>query len=96
MIDGLAMGAGFTLALLLLGAIRELIGSGTLFGVSIFGAHYTPIGILTSPPGAFIVLGCLIALMQYFKKKMAAKDGRDLPKEKPAEETDNADKEGEV
>ena len=95
-IDGLAMGAGFTLALLLLGAIRELIGSGTLFGVSIFGAHYTPIGILTSPPGAFIVLGCLIALMQYFKKKMTAKDGRDLPKEKPAEETDNADKEGEV
>lgn len=70
LIDGLAMGAGFALALLLLGAIRELLGAGTLLGFSILGKNYTPIGILSSPPGAFIVLGCLIALMQYLKKRL--------------------------
>lgn len=82
MIDGLAMGAGFTIALLLLGAIRELFGAGTLFGISIFGQSYTPIGILSSPPGAFIVLGCLIALMQYLKKRLSV-DEQHAKKEEP-------------
>ncbi len=81
-IDGLAMGAGFTIALLLLGAIRELFGAGTLFGISIFGQSYTPIGILSSPPGAFIVLGCLIALMQYLKKRLSV-DEQHAKKEEP-------------
>ena len=70
--DGLAMGLGFTMALLLLGAVRELFGAGTLWGISIFGESYTPIGILTSPPGAFIVLGCLVGCVQYLKAKIVA------------------------
>ncbi|MBQ9130449.1 MAG: electron transport complex subunit E [Clostridia bacterium] len=91
-IDGLAMGAGFTIALLLLGAIRELFGAGTLFGISIFGQSYTPIGILSSPPGAFIVLGCLIALMQYLKKRLSfdeqhAKKEEPKPNEQTKEDT---------
>ncbi len=69
-IDGLAMGLGFTLALLLLGSIREIFGAGSFFGINILGQNYTPIGILTSPAGAFIVLGCLIALFQYFKARI--------------------------
>ena len=91
-IDGLAMDAGFTIALLLLGAIRELFGAGTLFGISIFGQSYTPIGILSSPPGAFIVLGCLIALMQYLKKRLSfdeqhAKKEEPKPNEQTKEDT---------
>jgi electron transport complex protein RnfE len=76
------MGAGFTIALLLLGSIRELFGAGTLFGINIFGQSYTPIGILSSPPGAFIVLGCLIALMQYLKKRLSV-DEQHAKKEEP-------------
>ncbi len=72
-IDGFAMGAGFTIALLLLGAIREILGSGSFFGIRLFGQSYTPIGILTSPPGAFMTLGCLIALVQYLKDRLQSK-----------------------
>ncbi|MBP3320975.1 MAG: electron transport complex subunit E [Clostridia bacterium] len=72
-IDGFAMGAGFTIALLLLGAIREILGSGSFFGIQLFGQSYTPIGILTSPPGAFMTLGCLIALIQYLKDRLQSK-----------------------
>ncbi|MBQ9468546.1 MAG: electron transport complex subunit E [Clostridia bacterium] len=72
-VDGIAMGLGFTLALFLLGSVRELFGAGTFLGFSVFGKNYTPIGMLTSPPGAFIVLGCLIALFQYFKKRFSVK-----------------------
>ena len=68
-IDGIAMGLGFTLALFLLGLFREVVGSGQFFGFSIFGKNYTPIGIVTSPPGAFILLGCLMALFQFFKHR---------------------------
>ena len=70
-IDGLAMGLGFTIALLLLGAIRELLGAGTFGGITVFGESYTPIGILTTPPGAFIVLGGLVACVQYIKDRIA-------------------------
>ena len=86
-IDGVAMGLGFTLALFLLGAVRELFGAGTFLGFSVFGHSYTPIGMLTSPPGAFIVLGCLIALFQFFKRKVL-----DKPKnEEIKEETEKTD-----
>lgn len=74
--DGLAMGLGFTMALLLLGTFREIFGAGTFFGLELFGKWYTPVGILTSPAGAFIVLGCLIALFQYFKEKVFEKPVR--------------------
>ena len=61
--DGLGMGLGFTLALFVLGSVRELFGTGALFGVSIFGAAYPPFLLLILPPGAFIALGLLLALM---------------------------------
>jgi electron transport complex protein RnfE len=60
--DALGMSAGFTFALLLLGAIRELLGSGALFGVSLFGPRFEPWVIMILPPGGFIALGCLLAL----------------------------------
>jgi len=62
-IDGLGMGAGFTLALFVLGAVREIFGSGAILGFSLFGAGYQPFLLMILPPGAFITLGLLLAGM---------------------------------
>ncbi len=62
-VDGAGMGLGFTLALFVLGAVRELAGSGTLLGAGLFGASYPPFLLMILPPGAFIALGILLALM---------------------------------
>ncbi len=59
--DGLGMGLGFTLSLTLLGSVREVLGNGTLFGASLFGASYQPLIVMILPPGAFITLGLLLA-----------------------------------
>jgi len=61
--DGLGMGTGFTLSLFVLGAVRELFGSGTLLGYSVLGASYQPLLLLILPPGAFIAMGLLLAAM---------------------------------
>ena len=65
-IDGLGMGAGFTLALFVLGGVREILGSGALLGFSLFGASYQPFLLMILPPGAFITLGLLLAGMNRF------------------------------
>jgi electron transport complex protein RnfE len=67
LLDGLGMGIGFTLALTLLGSIRELLGTGKIFGQTIFPEDY---GLLTFvlAPGAFIVLGFLIVIVNKLKK----------------------------
>ncbi len=61
--DGMGMGLGFTLALFVLGAVRELFGSGTLLGYAIFGSSYQPLLLMILPPGAFIAMGLLLAGM---------------------------------
>ncbi|MDO4632806.1 MAG: electron transport complex subunit E [Eubacteriales bacterium] len=61
--DGLGMGLGFSVALLLIGACREILGSGTLFGLKVLPAAYEPIAIFIKAPGAFIILGILIAIL---------------------------------
>jgi electron transport complex protein RnfE len=63
LVDGLGMGVGFTLALFVLGAVRELFGSGTLLGYAVFGSSYHPFLLLILPPGAFIAMGLLLAAM---------------------------------
>lgn len=70
MMDGLAMGLGFALALTILGCIRELLGNGTIFGHMIFGSGYKPALIMILPPGAFLALGILLA---GFKKLTSAR-----------------------
>jgi electron transport complex protein RnfE len=62
-VDGLGMGIGFTLALFVLGAVRELFGSGALLGYSVFGSGYQPLILMILPPGAFIAMGLLLAAM---------------------------------
>jgi electron transport complex protein RnfE len=65
-VDGVGMGLGFTLALFVLGAVRELFGSGTLLGYSVFGEAYQPLILMILPPGAFIAMGLLLAAMNLF------------------------------
>lgn len=59
--DGFGMGCGFTLAMLIISCIRELIGAGTIAGVPAFGAGYDPMLMMVLPPGAFILIGYLVA-----------------------------------
>ncbi len=61
--DGIGMGLGFTLALTILGAIREILGSGALFGKAIMGASFQPSIMFILPPGAFFVLGLLVGII---------------------------------
>ena len=60
-LDGFGMGCGFTLAMLIISCIRELIGSGTLLGIPVFGEGYEPMLMMILPPGAFILIGYLVA-----------------------------------
>ena len=75
-IDGLGMGFGFTISLVLLGAIRELLGNGTIFGAAILGDSYIPLLLMILPPGAFIVLGMLLGLMNQAEIRLAERTGR--------------------
>ncbi len=59
--DGIGMGLGFTIGLTIIGAIRELLGNGSIFGISIPG--YEPMAFFIRAPGAFLVLAVLIAIM---------------------------------
>ena len=61
--DGLGMGIGFTIALTLAGALREILGSGTCFGVQILPKTVEPMGIFIQPPGAFLVIALFIIIM---------------------------------
>ena len=67
--DGIGMGLGFTLSLFLLGAVREILGAGALLGYSVFGATYKPFLLMILPPGAFIALGFLLALMNRLESR---------------------------
>jgi len=60
--DALGMGSGFTIALLAIGSVRELLGKGSLFGLSLFGTHYEPWVVMILPPGGFLVMGVLLLL----------------------------------
>ena len=67
-LDGLGMGLGFTLALTLLGAVREFLGAGSIFGHQIYSENYVSL-IFVLAPGAFIALAYLLAIMNKLQKK---------------------------
>lgn len=67
-VDGICQGIGYTLVLLVMSAIRELLGSGTLNGVEIFPSEYAA-QMMALPVGGFLTLGALIALMQWARSK---------------------------
>ena len=61
--DGIGMGLGFTIALVIIGSFRELLGAGTILGMQIMPESYTPIAIFVKAPGAFLVIAFVIAVM---------------------------------
>jgi electron transport complex protein RnfE len=67
--DGLGIGLGFTMSLTVLGAIREVLGAGTLFSsISVFGPDFSPFSFMVQPPGAFVCLGILLGVMNIIKR----------------------------
>lgn len=70
--DALGMGVGFTLALLLMGSIRELLGAGTIFGITVTANVIDPMLVMTMAPGGFFVFGILVACAN----KLAVKSGK--------------------
>ena len=72
-VDGLGMGIGFTLALTLIGMIRELIGAGSLFGMDIMPESYEPMLIFILAPGGFITLGLVLGAINAITNKIAKK-----------------------
>jgi len=72
-IDAVAVGGGFTFALMVLGGVRELLGQGTLFGVSLFGADYPDVLMFILPPGAFISLGFILAAINVLRRRREAR-----------------------
>lgn len=78
MFDGIAVGAGFTLGLMLIAFFRELLGAGTLFGIQVLPSSIPPALIMILPPGAFIAFGILLgtftAIGNYRKNKSSLKN----------------------
>ena len=68
-LDGLGMGLGFTLALVVIGGIREILGAGQFLGFNVLPSSYQPMLVAILAPGAFIVMGLLMGLMNRKKKK---------------------------
>lgn len=77
--DGLGMGLGFTVALTMIGAVREIIGAGTVFGINIMPDSYIPCAIFIMAPGAFFVLAILTAIQNKIKI-IGTKKGKDMSK----------------
>lgn len=73
MVNALGMSIGFVIGLLALGAVREVLGAGTLFGFSLFGANFQPWVVMVLPPGGFIVLGAWLLLFSALKRRQEAR-----------------------
>ncbi len=84
--DGLGMGLGYTISLTLIGGIRELLGYGTLFGAPLMWKSFEPFGIMVEAPGAFLALGCVLALMNFINSWQARRDGKEAPVNAPLPE----------
>ncbi|MBU0534366.1 MAG: electron transport complex subunit E [Candidatus Omnitrophica bacterium] len=69
LLDAIGMGLGFTLALVMLSSVRELLGSGSILGYQILGKWWTPWLIMSLPPGAFFTLGILMSIINTFANK---------------------------
>jgi Na+-translocating ferredoxin:NAD+ oxidoreductase subunit E len=68
-VDALGMASGFLFALFTLGAVREILGEGALFGVSLFGPNFEPWVIMILPPGGFLTLGLLLLFFSWLKER---------------------------
>lgn len=71
MLDALGTGAGFTIAMLTMGTIREVLGNGTLLGYQVFGAAFEPWVVFALPPGGFLTLGFILLFLSWFQRRRA-------------------------
>jgi len=69
MTDGVSVGLGYTMSLLVVGSIREILGAGTWFGISLFGQNFEPFAFMVKAPGAFICLGIILGAMNFYSRK---------------------------
>ncbi len=90
LVDALAIGLGFTFALLLLGSVRELLGQGQWFGFDVFGESYPDVLVFILPPGAFLALGFILAGVNLVNKRLQAR------KQAQAETANSTTAEGEA
>jgi electron transport complex protein RnfE len=67
--DGLGIGIGYTLALGALGAVREVLGNGSFYGIQLFGSSFEPFAFMVQAPGAFVGLGLMLCMMNLMEKK---------------------------
>lgn len=74
-LDAFGTGLGFTLALFVLGAVREILGNGSVMGLDLFGAGFKPSIVMILPPGAFIALGFLMVAYNYVEEHKRVKRG---------------------
>ncbi len=74
-VNALGMGLGFTLALLCLGIVREVLGFGTLFGIELFGPNFQPWAVFALPPGGFFVLAFWLFLFAYVRNRRKTSKG---------------------
>jgi len=70
-LDAIGYSIGFTIALVIMGAVRELLGNGTLLGWSVFGPSYEPWVIMILPPGGFLTLGLVLVFLGWIKERGA-------------------------
>ena len=74
--DAFGMSVGFTLALAMIGGVREIFGSGTLLGLPLFGESFEPWAIMILPPGGFLTLGALLTFFAWIKERRAQRQAR--------------------
>ncbi len=67
--DALGVAIGFIFALFILGGLREILGNGSLFGISLFGPNFEPWVVMLLPPGGFIMLGLILLFFNWLKQK---------------------------
>lgn len=73
--DGLGMGLGFTMMLVIMGGAREILGNGTFFGLHVLGEHASPALMMVLAPGGFLAFGVLIGVFNYFSTKKVTETG---------------------
>lgn len=74
-VDGLGMGTGFTIAITVIGSIREILGNGSIFGLQLFGENASPALAMILPPGGFLVFGLAIGLVNLITNRQTLKSG---------------------
>jgi electron transport complex protein RnfE len=78
-LDAVGTGAGYILTLLMMGTAREIIGSGSLLGVSLFGPSYEPWVVMVLPPGGFFMIGTLLLAKSWWERRAAARRAAAAP-----------------